>query len=67
MGNMTDYALQWSLRDRRKLLAALEAAKAFGIRVPEIPSRAVEHSALYRRCDVLYHPGQSCATAHSCT
>ena len=67
MGNLTDYALEWSLRDRRKILAAIEGAKAMGVPVPVIPTRNTEHTALFRRCDVLYHPPHSCTTAHSCT
>jgi hypothetical protein len=60
MGNLTDYALQWSLRD----VHLLRASPAFK---DVKPPTARVYSEFFRRCDALYHPSYSCTTAHTCT
>jgi hypothetical protein len=66
IGNLTDSSLKWSLRDRYDILRTVAAAKAAGIVVPDVSGRARCHNAIFRECQVVYHPGHSCFVAHSC-
>lgn len=66
MGNLTDSALKWSLRDSRAaILVAADAAPNPEVRRRILYEPFSEYSDLYRRCNVCYHPGHSCTVAHS--
>jgi hypothetical protein len=63
MGNLTDGALKWTLRDSRETYAvALHDRQQLPLREQgSLP--ALEYHR--RPCDIQYHPHQSCVTAHA--
>ncbi len=67
MGNLTDGALKWSLRDSRAAIVEAAAQNSDPTqRHALLHEPFAQYNEYFRRCDVEYHPGESCVTAHAC-